>query len=290
MPERAHDPERDAGARAHDHREQELPADVAEHGALHARRVVVLGRAVAARDDRAHRRADPLPVEQHVDREHDDQDQRDRALDHDRERLAREGHELARALGDALAERLQRGLALRGDLDVDPVVVEPAPGGRRARRSRRRRCPGRAPEPDAWSPIGSASTATSAASDDEQREVDAQHGESARDARALQHHDERVQQQGDERRDDEDQRDRAGRPQQQKAPRIASGRTTAWIQRGTTTGSAGGGGGAPRRSGAGGSPDAAPAAGRRPRPRRAVVRSCITRVCAAGGGALASAA
>ena len=47
------------------------------------------------------------------------------ALDHDLQRLAGERDELARALGHACAERLERGLALRRDLDVDAVVVEP---------------------------------------------------------------------------------------------------------------------------------------------------------------------
>ena len=50
---------------------------------------------------------------------------------------------------------------------------------------------------------------------DDQGEVDAEDREPARDARALEHDDERVEQQRDERGDDEDQRDRAGGLDQQ---------------------------------------------------------------------------
>ena len=70
----------------------------------------------------------------------------------------------------------------------------------------------------AWSPIGSASTATRRADDHDQREEDGQHGQAAREPRPLlEQRDERVQQQRQQRGDDEDERDRAGRPQQRVA-------------------------------------------------------------------------
>ena len=53
--EHAEDPQRQARARAHDQAEEQLAADVAGDRALHARREVVLARAVARRHDRARR-------------------------------------------------------------------------------------------------------------------------------------------------------------------------------------------------------------------------------------------
>ena len=79
--ERAEDPQHQPGARAHDQAEQELAADVAEHRGLHARRVVVLRRPVAGRHNGAHHRPDALAVDQHVDAQDDDQDERDARLD-----------------------------------------------------------------------------------------------------------------------------------------------------------------------------------------------------------------
>ena len=78
-PQRAEDPQHDPGARAHDQAEQQLAADVAEQRGLDARREVVLRRAVARRDHSAHDRADPVAVDQHVDGEHDHEDQREAA-------------------------------------------------------------------------------------------------------------------------------------------------------------------------------------------------------------------
>jgi hypothetical protein len=120
--ERAEHPQHQPRARAHDQREQHLAADVAEDGALDPGRVVV---AVDAVDHRPHAGADPLAVEQHVDADHDDQDQRQRGLDRRPQRVLGERHQLAGPLRQVLAERAERGLALVGDLDVDPVVVEP---------------------------------------------------------------------------------------------------------------------------------------------------------------------
>ena len=57
----AEDPQRDAGGRAHHDAERELAADVARDGALDARSVVVMPRAVAGRQHAADDRAD-LPA------------------------------------------------------------------------------------------------------------------------------------------------------------------------------------------------------------------------------------
>jgi hypothetical protein len=214
-PERAHDPERDARAGPHDQREEQLPPDVAEDRALDTCRVVVLGRAVPARHHGAHDRADALPVEQHVDRQDDDQDEGDRALDQSGQRLAREGNELTRSFGHAGAERLECSLALLGELDVDALVVEPLlQVGERGVRV----------VDDPRDGVGELRRLVAdrlgkhrddTADDEDQREEDAQHGHAARKASALEHHHERVQQQRDERGHDEDQGDRAGRPEQQ---------------------------------------------------------------------------
>ena len=89
------------------------------------RRIVVVGRPVAGWHDGARDRPDAVAVDHHVDRDDDHEDQRQAGLDEDLDRLAGEGHDLARAAGDALADRLQRGLALLLDLQVDAVAVQP---------------------------------------------------------------------------------------------------------------------------------------------------------------------
>ena len=213
-PERAEDVEADARAGAHDQREQELAADVAEHRALHAGREVVLGRAVARRHDGAHTGADAFSVEQHVDAEDDDQDQRDRRLCQPQQRVARERDQLAGALRDAVAERVDRGPARLGHLQVDPVAVEPvldvgervvdAVDDRRHLVAERRDL------------VGDRVGEQHAEADDRQQQdqVDGRDRRTAREVRAPQQRHERVEQQCDQPGDDEHEQHRPGSPRE----------------------------------------------------------------------------
>ena len=70
-PEHAEQVQRDARGRAHDHAEQQLPADVARNRTLDERRVVVGGGAVAVGHRPTHERADALPVQEHVHAQHE---------------------------------------------------------------------------------------------------------------------------------------------------------------------------------------------------------------------------
>ena len=237
-PERAHDPERDARARAHDDREQELAPDVAEDGPLHACRVVVVRRAVARRHDPAHRRAYPLAVEQHVDGQHDDQDQRDRALDERREGLARERDELARALGER-APSVSSAVSPWRWTWMSMPFGPASPAGPQLRVGVVDDPGNGVGELETWSATGFASSAAIPPTTTIRREEDAQHRQPAREARALEHRHERVEQQRDERRDDEDEDDRTGRLEQQVRADDRQREHTAWIQRGTTTGGTG---------------------------------------------------
>ena len=134
IPSDAEDPQHDARARAHDQRRTAAGRGRSRRprsGCASGSRPPACRRPAAR--PRAPTRADPLPVEQHVDREHDDQDQRDRAPRRAVSSASRvNDDELARALRDAVAERLERGLAGLGDLDVDARCRRASPGGRRA--------------------------------------------------------------------------------------------------------------------------------------------------------------
>jgi hypothetical protein len=71
-------------------------------------------------------RTDLVAVHEQVDRQH----QHEHGVEGDRQHLAdqaaRERDDVARALEDVLLQRLQRGLSLLLDVDVDLVAVEPA--------------------------------------------------------------------------------------------------------------------------------------------------------------------
>ena len=69
-----------ARAGAHREAEQQLAAHVAADRVLDPGGEVVFGRAVARRHHAADERADPLAVEQHVDRQHDHEDQAEAGL------------------------------------------------------------------------------------------------------------------------------------------------------------------------------------------------------------------
>ena len=83
QPGRGEDPDPDARADADDQRERELPAHVRRERVLHAaeQRQLATSRRIAAVD----RAAEPLHVEEHVDRDHDQQhDREERLADRDR--------------------------------------------------------------------------------------------------------------------------------------------------------------------------------------------------------------
>ena len=210
-PERPEDPQQDPRARAHDQREEQLAADVADHRALDARRVVVLRRPARARHDRAQVRADPLAVEQHVDADHDDQDQRQRRLDERAQRVLGERDELAGALGQVLAERAAAPSEPSSEICTSTplssshcctsssvALASSTSVGTLSRNA------------DTWSATGLASTRPIVPSTQTSAEHHDQHRDPARDARAAQQRDERVQQQRDEPADDEQQQHRAG--------------------------------------------------------------------------------
>ena len=122
IPSRPEDVQRQARGRAHDQAEQQLSADVARDGVLDQPGVVVLGRPVAGRHHAAHELADARAVEQHVDRQHEDQDQVEQGAGDFAQHPAAEGHDRAGALGHLVAERLQRGFALLDEVHVEAVV------------------------------------------------------------------------------------------------------------------------------------------------------------------------
>ena len=143
-PERAEHVQHQPGARAHDQAEQELAAHVAEQRRLDAGREVVVRRPVAGRHDGARDRADPVAVDQHVDRQDDDQDQREAGLDERCTSASRVKPTTSPAPPVIRSPIVcSARLALLLDLDVDRRAGRASPAGRRARRSRRRRSPGR---------------------------------------------------------------------------------------------------------------------------------------------------
>jgi hypothetical protein len=125
-PQQAEDPQRDARACSHGEAEQELSAHVAEHRVLHARREVVLRRAVPGWHDLAHEAPDLRRVDEHVDRQDDHEDHVERQLHQRAQQLARDRDDLTRAGHHLLLQRRQRALALTLDLDLDALLVQEA--------------------------------------------------------------------------------------------------------------------------------------------------------------------
>jgi hypothetical protein len=125
-PQHAEDVEPDPRAGAHRDAEQQLPAHVARDGALDAGRVVVLGGAVPGRHHPPHDGPDALAVEQPVDGQHEDEDEREAGGHDRREQVGPERHDVGGAADHPVAQGLQGGLALLGDLDVDALAVEVA--------------------------------------------------------------------------------------------------------------------------------------------------------------------
>ena len=127
-------------------------------------------------------RADPLAVEQHVDGEHEDQDQRDRALDHDVVQASRVKETMSPEPAAHLSCSVSSAVSPWRDLDVDPLSSQPVleVGELRVRVVDDLRDAVR--NFDAWSPTGSASSAPSADEADDSTRYHAQHREAAREA------------------------------------------------------------------------------------------------------------
>ena len=115
QPDRAEDPETDACARPDDHAEQDLAAHVRDERVLHPREQRLLAR--SRREPPVDRASEPLHVEQHVDRDDEQQDgAEERLADRDRGALD-ERDDLVRVLPDvALADLLHELVAARSIL------------------------------------------------------------------------------------------------------------------------------------------------------------------------------
>ena len=141
--ERRQHPETEPGARADDQREQRLPSNVRRERVLHAAQQCVFAR--SRRIAPVDRAAETLHVEQHVDRDDDQQHQgKQRLADRDRRALD-ERDDLVRVLADValldLADELVAALLDVHRLKVMRVRARAGGGRRRGRRTsvRRRR-------------------------------------------------------------------------------------------------------------------------------------------------------
>ena len=123
--EHAEEPEADAGARADDQRDQRLSADVAHQRVLHPNHEVLAAR--PRRKAAVESVLQPREVEQHVDRDDEDDDRAEQELpDRDRSSLGK-ADDLVRVLADVVFADVAHEPVAAG-LDVDrpePVRVQP---------------------------------------------------------------------------------------------------------------------------------------------------------------------
>ncbi len=91
---------------------------------LDEQRVVVLSGAVAGRHQAPDELADLAAVDQHVDRQDEDQYEIEADRHQARQQPPGEGDDVTGALEDRLLQRVQGALALLGDVDADAVLVE----------------------------------------------------------------------------------------------------------------------------------------------------------------------
>jgi hypothetical protein len=187
------------------------PSHVARDGAHHARGVVVLLRAVARRHHPAHQRPYSLTVDEHVDGEHEDEDQPEACRDDLGEQVGAERDDGVGPADDLLLERLEGGVALRLDLEVDALAIEVVLDVGQARVG------GVGDRRDVVAQGGDligdrvGQQHPGGAQRDDEAQVDAHDGHAAGQVRPLQAGDERIQDERDDRGGGEEQDDRPGR-------------------------------------------------------------------------------